>query len=192
MKANHSFRRLLTSHTRLKLLNLFFSNPEELYYVRQLVRLTAEEINSVRRELLNLKSIFLVCSETRGNRLYYWANPEHHLFFSLIQLTAQHTGLGLSLLENKSKIGNLKVVMASQSFLNRQQNGGIDLILIGDMNLKVIDSLVKAEEQQRGYEINYMIMDQSEYHIRKLKRDPILVDFLFGLPSIVIGQPAFL
>ena len=44
-------RDLMVSKVRVKLLQIFLSQPKEMFYVRQLVRATGEEINAVRREL---------------------------------------------------------------------------------------------------------------------------------------------
>ncbi|KKU20126.1 MAG: Transcriptional regulator, partial [Candidatus Saccharibacteria bacterium GW2011_GWA2_46_10] len=60
MKVETSLKTILTSKTRCKLINIFFTRPRELYFVRQLVRLCGEEINSVRRELSSLKNINLL------------------------------------------------------------------------------------------------------------------------------------
>ena len=84
MKIQTSLKQLLVSQTRLKLITILFANPKEIYYVRQLVRLVEEEINSVRRELDNLKKAGIVESEWRGNRLYYWADKQSSLFFNLL------------------------------------------------------------------------------------------------------------
>jgi hypothetical protein len=48
-------QRLITSKTRVKLLTLFFMNPDKEMYIRELVRNTDENINSIRRELSNLE-----------------------------------------------------------------------------------------------------------------------------------------
>ncbi|MCX6726730.1 MAG: transcriptional regulator, partial [Candidatus Shapirobacteria bacterium] len=79
MKVSHRLKSLFTSQTRSKLIAIFFSHITELYYVRELVRLTGEEINSVRRELENMKTSGLISFEPRGNRLYYWSNRDHFL-----------------------------------------------------------------------------------------------------------------
>lgn len=189
MKVNHSLKRLFTSQTRAKLLIIFFSNPSELYYVRQLVRSTEEEINSVRRELENLKAEALLQSEVRGNRLYYWASSDHYLSYQLQVLACQHSGIGKKILLNKNKLGNIKFVAVSQAFLNKQSAGDIDLIVIGDIKSKLVDQLVIEEESISGHEINYMVMDKTEFRSRKIRRDPILVDFFLNCPAIIVGSP---
>ncbi len=191
MKVSHSLKRLLTSQTRLKLINILFNAPTEIYYVRELVRLTDEEINSVRRELENLVQGSIVSREVRGNRLYYWANPEHHLFYDLLVLAHKHSGIGAKIQENHLKLGKIKALFYSQDFLYRavENHGNVDLLIIGEISLKLTEDLVKSEESLLGREINYMVMDQSELHLRLSKRDPVLVDFFLKYPALIIGNP---
>lgn len=194
MKVSHSFKRLLTSQTRLKLINILFYSPEEIFYVRQLVRLTGEEINSVRRELENLSSASIINSESRGNKLFYWANPQHYLYYDLVILANKHSGLGAKLQENHLKLGKLKAVLYSQDFLKHlpESHNSIDILIVGDISLKPVEEIVKLEEEILGREINYMVMDRSEYRLRLSKRDPILVDFFLNYPALVIGNPSLL
>jgi len=62
---------LFGSKTRVKLLRLFFSNPNRSFYVREITRNVEEQINSVRRELANLLSLGLITSDSSNNKLYY-------------------------------------------------------------------------------------------------------------------------
>ena len=69
--------KLFGSKTRAKLLQLFFENPERSFYVREITRVIEEQINSVRRELINLESIAIIKNETFDNKIYYSANSKH-------------------------------------------------------------------------------------------------------------------
>lgn len=62
---------LFGSKTRVKLLQLFYQNPNRSFYVREITRKIDEQINSVRRELANLLSIGIITSDNTNNRLYY-------------------------------------------------------------------------------------------------------------------------
>lgn len=55
--------KLFGSNARVKILKLFLLNPERKYYIRQLARDLDLQVNSVRRELENLKSIGLLISD---------------------------------------------------------------------------------------------------------------------------------
>jgi predicted transcriptional regulator len=74
---------LFGSKTRVKLLKLFFSNPNRSFYVREITRKVDEQINSVRRELANLLSLGLIKSDSSNNRLYYEVNQEYEHFKAL-------------------------------------------------------------------------------------------------------------
>jgi hypothetical protein len=85
---------LFGSKTRVKLLQLFYSNPNRAFYVREITRKINEQINSVRRELSNLLSIGIITSDPTQNRLYYEVNQkyEHYqplaMIFGGLELTA--------------------------------------------------------------------------------------------------------
>ena len=78
--------KLFGSKTRAKLLKLFFENPEKSFYVREMSRVIEEQINSVRRELLNLESIGIIKNETFDNKLYYSANRKHPFYRPMVDI----------------------------------------------------------------------------------------------------------
>ncbi len=82
---------LFGSKTRVKLLELFFSNPNRSFYVREITRKVDEQINSVRRELSNLLSVGLIVSDSSNNRLYYEVNQDYEFYTPLQQIFAQKT-----------------------------------------------------------------------------------------------------
>jgi hypothetical protein len=191
MKVETRLKHLFVSQTRGKLINIFFYFPKQIFYVRELVRLTKEEINSVRRELENLKKGGILMSEARGNRLYYWANPDSSFFSDLLVLAHKNSGLGQALIEKSSSIGRIKLAFCSYQFLTGEPNteDSVDLILVGNISLKEIEQLAKKEENTLGREINYMVMDKSEFKLRKNKRDSLLVDFFLNCPLLLLGNP---
>jgi hypothetical protein len=190
MKIQSSLKRLFISQTRTKLINVLFYNPKEIFYVRQLVRLIDEEINSVRRELDNLKKSGLISFEWRGNRLYYWAEKQSSLFFDLLLIANQSSGLGLKLQNKNETLGTIKLVFYSHKFMvgERKNSDDVDLIIVGDVSLREIENYIKQEEAVRGYEINYMVMGKGEFNLRRQKRDQFIVDFFLANPVAIIGN----
>jgi hypothetical protein len=77
---------LFGSKTRVKLLQLFYSNPNRSFYVREITRKIDEQINSVRRELANLLSIGLIVSDTTNNKLYYEVNQKYEYYAPLVAI----------------------------------------------------------------------------------------------------------
>ena len=85
-ETNPPTEKLFGSKTRAKLLKLFFENPEKSFYVREMTRVIDEQINSVRRELLNLESIGIIKNETFDNKVYYSANNKHPFYRPMIDI----------------------------------------------------------------------------------------------------------
>src|ERR1700741_3621274 len=77
---------LFGSKTRVKLLQLFYSNPNRSFYVREITRKIDEQINSVRRELSNLLSIGIITSDNTNNKLYYEVNQKFEYYEPLQQI----------------------------------------------------------------------------------------------------------
>ena len=190
MTVQVSLKHILTSQTRLKLINVLFYLPKDIFYVRQLVRLVDEEINSVGRELDNLKKAGVIESEWRGNRLYYSVNRQSPLFSDLVILANKSVGLGSALQSKKDRLGNIKMLIYSYKFMIGQENSNdIDLIIVGDVVYSEIENYIKQEQEKRGHEINYMIKDKEELKLRRQKRDQFIVDFFLDCPSVIIGDP---
>src|ERR1035438_394502 len=84
---------LFGSKTRVKLLRLFYSNPNRSFYVREITRKIDEQINSVRRELANLLSIGIISSNTNNNRLYYEVDQSYEFYESLSTIFGGDTGV---------------------------------------------------------------------------------------------------
>ncbi len=182
---------LITSKVRIKILELFLSNPNEMYHVRGIVREIKEEINAVRRELSKLEEAGIIKKEARGNRIYYWARQDYPMFGDLVSLVSKTTGLGSILIANRSKIGKVSFVMFSGKFARRKprkKEDEVDILIVGDIILPELASIIRAEESKRGKEINYTVMSRDEFDFRKKRRDPFLLGILAASRIMVIGD----
>jgi hypothetical protein len=182
---------LFVSRVRVKLLKIFLSQPQEIFYVRQLVRLTGEEINAVRRELARLEHRDILRKEPRANRLYYSFIKTYPFYQDLLSLVAKTTGLGSTIIKNKNKLGNIKFAMLSGRyvrFMARKSEEDIDLLLVGQINSQELNHVVRQAESQREKEINYAPMTVDEFAFRKSRRDPFLLRILMGGRVMLIGD----
>nr|MBI5455727.1 winged helix-turn-helix transcriptional regulator [Candidatus Levybacteria bacterium] len=184
------FSDLITSKSRVKLLNVFLSNPEEMYHVRELVRRTNDEINAVRRELSFLEKKGILTREPRANRVYYFLSKNYPFYFDLLRLGAKNIGLGAEILKNKVKLGKIKYAMFSGKFLRKIKNqpDEVDFLLVGNIVLPELSLLVREEEKRLATEINYTVMTEEEFDFRKKKRDPFIVSILSGSRVMLIGD----
>ena len=118
MKPVKTLRRIIVSESRLKLLQIFFYSMDGMFYVRQLTRLTKEKLNSIRRELQNLKEAGILESEWRGNRLFYRINKKNPFYQEILAMVMKTKGLGGNLIKFRQKLGKIKFVIFSGRFVS--------------------------------------------------------------------------
>jgi len=183
---------LMISKTRVKLIELFFQNPDELRYVREITRLIKEEINAVRRELDKMLGYGLLKSEQRGNRMYYNLNTRYPFYSELQQMVAKTTGLGLKITKNRRKLGTVEYAMLSGKFVEgkKPKQGEVDLLVVGDIVLPELQALITVEQEKIGREINYAVFNSEEFTFRKNRRDPFIMDILNAARVMIIGSSA--
>jgi len=184
------FQSIVVSRCRVKVLQTFLGNPGEIFYVRQLVRLTGEEINAVRRELIRMEEHGMVQKEPRGNRLYYWFDKNHVLHGDLLSMISKTIGLGGAIVSQKSRLGQIRLAMLSgrlaRGLLTKE--GAVDLLLVGKVNLGVLTKLVAEHEKKLGREINYTVMTKEEFNFRKKSRDQFLLGIITDARIMLIGS----
>lgn len=189
-KLNSKLLDLFTSRTRLKVLNVFIPRPDEMFYVRQVTRLVDEEVNAVRRELERLKSIGLLTTEKRANRLYYKVRREFEFYYDLLRMIGKTTGLGLMITEKAEAIGRINYLMLSSRFVQQTPPGpnDIDVLLVGRVDLEKLQAIIRQYEEQVGHEVNYTVMTQDEFEFRKKRNDAFIRSVLAQPQVVVIGD----
>ena len=181
---NTPLEKLFGSKTRAKLLNLFFENSGKSYYVREITRVIDEQINSVRRELLNLDSIGIIKSETFDNKVYYSANMKHPFSHALVQLfTSKNVDVKDKEVIRRSNweeyVKPVKNYLAALIVTNRAPGEeGVDLLIIGDDRTKKLSHWAEIVERKIGKPLNYVILSPDDYTYRKSVRDRFLFDVM--------------
>lgn len=182
---------LIISRVRVKILTLFFSYPDKIFHVREIVRQTDEEINAVRRELLHLEKGGLFGKERRANRLYYNLRKDYPLYFDLLEIVTKTTGFGEGIIKNKMKLGKVKYAVISGRFIRRKprkEKNEIDFLMVGNIVLPELVQLIKTEEVRVGREINYTVMTEEEFDFRKKRKDPFVESILGMSKMMIIGD----
>src|SRR3989304_2718685 len=116
------FSDLITSKSRVKVLNVFLGNADDMVHDRELVRRKNDEINAVRRELFFLEKKGILQKEPRANRVYYFLNKLYPFYYDLLKIGSKNIGLGAEVLKNRVKLGKIKYAMFSGRFLRKMKD----------------------------------------------------------------------
>lgn len=175
--------KLFGSKTRAKLLQLFFENPEKSFYVREMTRVIDEQINSVRRELLNLESVGIIKNETFDNKVYYSANYKHpycrplvDIFSKKIDTTREKDVRTTTWEENCRPVKHYLRALVVTNRLPGQD--GVDLLIIGNDKTKKLTRWAEVIEKKLGKPINYVIMSADDFNYRMNVKDRFIEDIL--------------
>lgn len=66
--------KIITSKTRVKLLNLYLTHIDDRYYLRELERMLDESLSPLRRQLIKLVKMGILVTEEEANLKYYRLN----------------------------------------------------------------------------------------------------------------------
>jgi len=181
---------LFISKVRIKILRLFFLHPDVPYHIRGVVREISEEINAVRRELLRLETIQLLKSERKGNRLYFTILTTFPFYNEILKIMYKTFGLGGEIIRCEKELGDINFALLTKAYTKGIRTGSddIDLVLVGKVNIPALTAAVQRAERQTGREINYTVLKDSEFVLRKKRKDAFVQDILQGSKVMLIGD----
>ena len=185
---------LFGSKTRVKLLNLFYNNPNRSFYVREITRKIDEQINSVRRELANLLRIGIIGSDTSGNKLYYEVNqkypnyPALRAMFTNFQVKQDTTtGNGNDTAAKIRDLGNVDYAALSGIF-TRDELAPVDLLIVGDVNRHKLTKLVEELEAEEGQELRYTLLRREQFDYRRNLNDRFLSTLMSSKQTVLVDN----
>ena len=178
----------------MKLLQLFYSNPNRSFYVREITRKIDEQINSVRRELANLLSVGIITSDNTDNKLYYEVNQKYEFFEPLQQIfgggkrkakkaVAENAAQGEE--DEFKSLGHVELVVYTGQF-TRDDSTGVDLLIVGDVNRNAVQKYVTELEAKEGKDIRYSVMTASDFEYRKTIKDRFVTQLLGAKKQVVL------
>jgi Fe2+ or Zn2+ uptake regulation protein len=194
---------LFGSKTRVKLLQLFYSNPNRSFYVREITRKIEEQINSVRRELANLQNAGIIVSDNTNNRLYYEVNQSYEFYAPLLAIFGK-SGAQVTIKSKKTAepqasdaqdtfkaLGNLEIVLYTGQF-TRDESSGIDMLIVGDVNQNALQKYVAELEAQENKEIRYTVMSPTEFGYRRQIKDRFITTVLDSKKQVIVDKNSVL
>lgn len=176
-------KRLFTSKTRIKLLETFLLNPDGEFFIRELTRRLSEQINSIRRELANLKSLGLLKSRFRNRKKFYLVNKNFILFNELksILLKASNT---LDVIAKKlQKIGKMDFLLLSGQFINK--TSPTDIFIVGEVDKKELEDLITRELEPK-HPIKMSVIPREDFLYRLKINDKFVKDLISDSENLVV------
>ena len=157
--------KITKSKTREKILQLFFSNIDKKYYLRELERILGVSVGNIRRELLMLEKAGLFKRERVGLEVYYSLNKDSAIFDDFKNIIYKTVGVEGMLRKDLKKFEGITNAFIFGSFAKNKESlaSDIDLMVIGDVDEDALISKISKLESICGREINYHFIDNKEW-----------------------------
>jgi DNA-binding transcriptional ArsR family regulator len=169
-----ALKALFSSQTRVKLLSTFLLHPESEYFIRELTRLLGEQINSIRRELENLRRIGLVKSRHRNRKKYYHVDTEFPLYADLRNIFAKEVQSESPLITSLKKLPNVQLVVLAGSFTGTESK--VDLLIVGPLQREVLETLLMQDPQYKH--VKYSIFSEADFLYRLSLKDRFILEIV--------------
>jgi hypothetical protein len=173
-------KQLFISKVRIKVLEQFFLNPLDQYHVRGLVRLLDEEINAIRRELINLQEIGILKSERQTNKIVFTLNPNCPILDELRTMVIKDSHLGHRVSKLAVASGKPVAILLSHCYLIKEysDSSDVDFLFIGQFDISKLGKLMKEYEVETGREFKYTAVSAQDFEFGKKKRDPLIMNVI--------------
>jgi len=170
---------------------LFFSHPDESFYLRQVVRSTGLGMGVVNRELIALADAGILNRDSKGKEIHYTANKDCPIFEELVGLVVKTFGVADVLREALAPLAKrIKVAFIYGSFADGTQNqaSDIDVMVIGSVKFtEVAIELGNAQEKLRR-EVNPTVYSVKEFRAKLSAKHHFLTSVLKGEKIFLIGS----
>ncbi|MBI3299054.1 MAG: nucleotidyltransferase domain-containing protein [Elusimicrobia bacterium] len=179
------------SKARRALVALFFTNPEQEYFPRQLERLSGIFVGNLQKELVKMESAGLLESRRLGKLKLYKLNVKHPLYPELKGVVSKTVGLEAMI---RGELGKLKSVEAAciyGSFARGEAraDSDVDLLILGEVEEKPLIRALKRLEDKLRREINYTLYSQADWTKRRTAKDPFIMEVLKQPRIPLLGEP---
>ena len=208
---------LFGSKTRVKLLHLFYENPNRSFYVREITRKIDEQINSVRRELANLLNIGIITSDSSNNKVFYEVNQKYAYYVPLQEIfggrkprklkkvvaqaeTPEQNEVEMTEVVQPSQVeepeefkqmGNVEIACLTGQF-TRDDTSGVDVLIVGSVNHNALQKYVTELEEKEGKELRYTLFSLEEFRYRLQIKDRFVSNLLLAKKQVLLDKPGLL
>ena len=165
---------LFSSQTRVKLLSTFLLHPEEEYFIRELTRLLSEQINSIRRELENLRRIGLVKARHKNRKKYYRISPDFLLYKDLQRLFSKVVQGESPLITSLKNIPGMQMLLLAGTFCGTESK--VDILAVGSVRKEMLEGVLSQDPSMKH--VKYSIFSTADFLYRVSLRDRFVMEIL--------------
>ena len=184
----HTVSTALFGKTQRALLSLFFGQPEQSFYLRQIVRMAGVGQGAAQRELACWVEAGLLVRTRRGNQVHFQANAASPVFAELKALAVKTAGVADVLREALGGLGGrirVAFVYGSLARGTGKASSDVDVMVIGKASFGEVVSALQPAQRTIGREVNPSVYSEREYRA-KLQAQHHFLTSVLATPRIYL------
>lgn len=155
------------------------------YSILELSKRLGFSVDKLNHELSDLMKLGLVRSFTKNRQTYYLVNTRHKSLIELKQsLVKNQKHFDDELFIAIKRLGEVKGAFLSGIFTGSPELP-VDILIVGKPNLNKLDEFLQNCKKMMGQDVNYSIMSEDEYTLRRDTFDRFIKD-VFDYPHLVV------
>ena len=178
----------LFGKTQRALLALFFTQPEQSFYLRQIVRMARIGQGATQRELARWVKAGLLLRTRRGNQVNYQANSASPVFAELKALTVKTTGVADVLQEALDGLsGRITAAFVHGSLAQgtEKADSDVDVVVVGDATFRDVVAALNGAQEKMGREVNPTVYSETEFR-KKLRAGHHFLTTVIKTPKLFL------
>jgi hypothetical protein len=184
--------KLFGSKCRVKILEKFvieqaLQNDAQGFFIRELCRDIDEQINSVRRELLNLEELKLLRSKEENKKKFYFLNKHNPIYEALVEIFLKNYDVIEELrkyFKGRKNVDLITVCEDIKHMTTEKSNNIVDIFIIGEIDKTEFN--IYLEKIFFGRKIKYAVMSEADFTNRLEYSDKLVLSILQQKNNIFI------
>lgn len=154
---------------RQRVLAVLLLDPDAIFHLRELARLSGSHAGTLARELDKLVATGLVQRQARGNQVAYRADRQHPLYPELSALFRKTHGVAAVLRKALAPVAaqvRIALLFGSMARGTHTLASDVDLLVVGDIAFGGLVQTLYPAQQALGREINPLLYTPGEFRTR--------------------------
>ncbi len=168
----------LRSKVSQKILNLFFLNEKERFYVNELAKTIEEDPSNVYKKLMEFRKTGLISDEFQGKERFFFLNKDYPLLREYKKIILKQVGFEKILKEELKKIDGIDSVYIFGSYAKDglSVESDVDLLVVGDFDSISLLRVISKIQKNSGREINVIDFSKKEFDLKLKSNDSFIKD----------------
>lgn len=176
---------IIDSSTKSRIVPFLLLATERSYSLNELSKRLGIPSAKLKSELKDLANLNVVRTFSKNNQTYYMINSKHKSLADLkYSLTKSQKRFDDELFIAIRRLGDIQAAFLSGLFTGNPKLP-VDILLVGKPNFHKLDEFLANAKKMMGQDINYSIMSEDEYIIRRDTFDRFIKD-VFDYQHLVV------